>query len=66
MARRKNAPDLVKVKCSVADRFRELRTELYGARGGPELARKIRTSGSNLVQLRRRSDCPGRNRASAY
>ncbi len=41
MARRKNAPDLVKVKCSVADRLREIRTELYGERGGPELARQL-------------------------
>ena len=39
MARRKNAPHLVKVKCGVAERLRELRTERYGERGGPELAR---------------------------
>ncbi len=41
MARRKNAPDLVKVKCGVAERLRDLRTELYGERGGPELARRL-------------------------
>src|SRR5947209_4854594 len=41
MARRKNAPDVVKVKCGVAERLRELRLELYGERGGPELARGL-------------------------
>jgi hypothetical protein len=41
MARRKNAPHLVKVKCGVAERLRELRTERYGERGGPELARQL-------------------------
>lgn len=41
MARRKNAPDLVKVKCGVAERLRDLRTERYGERGGPELARNL-------------------------
>ena len=41
MARRKNAPDLVKLKCGVAERLRELRAELYGERGGPELARGL-------------------------
>src|SRR5258707_15377787 len=41
MARRKNAPDLVKVKCGVAERLRELRTIGFGERGGPELARQL-------------------------
>ena len=41
MARRKNGPELVKLKCGVADRLRDLRTELYGERGGPELARQL-------------------------
>jgi hypothetical protein len=41
MARRKNAPDVVKVKCGVAERLRELRLELVGERGGPELARRL-------------------------
>src|ERR1700734_1000050 len=41
MARRKNAPDLVMIKCSVAERLRELRVELFGDRGGPELARRL-------------------------
>ncbi len=41
MARRKDAPDVVKVKCCVAERLRELRLELVGERGGPELARRL-------------------------
>lgn len=41
MARRKNAPDVVKIKCGVAERLRELRVELVGERGGPELARRL-------------------------
>lgn len=41
MARRKNAPDVVKIKCGVAERLRELRLELVGERGGPELARRL-------------------------
>jgi hypothetical protein len=41
MARRKNAPDLVMIKCGVAERLRELRIELFGDRGGPELARRL-------------------------
>ncbi len=41
MARRKNAPDVVKVKCGVAERLRDLRVELVGERGGPELARRL-------------------------
>jgi hypothetical protein len=41
MARRKTAPDLLRVKNGVADRLRELRTEMYGERGGPELARML-------------------------
>lgn len=41
MARRKNAPDLVKVKCSVSERLREIRLERFGERGGPELARQL-------------------------
>jgi hypothetical protein len=41
MARRKNAPDLVMIKCGVAERLRDLRIELFGDRGGPELARRL-------------------------
>lgn len=41
MARRKNAPDQVRVKCKLAERLRELRLELFGERGGPEMARRL-------------------------
>lgn len=41
MARRKNAPDQVRVKCKLAERLRELRLELFGDRGGPEMARRL-------------------------
>ena len=41
MARRKNAPESVRVKHSLSERLRELRTEFYGERGGPDLARSL-------------------------
>src|SRR3954447_9047342 len=41
MARRKNAPESVKVKHGLAERLREIRTELFGERGGPDLARRL-------------------------
>ncbi len=41
MARRKNAPESVRVKHSLSERLRELRTEFYGERGGPDLARTL-------------------------
>jgi hypothetical protein len=41
MARRKNAPESVKVKQGLSERLRELRTEFYGERGGPDLARTL-------------------------
>jgi hypothetical protein len=41
MARRKTLPDSVKAKYELADRLRQLRAELYGERGGPELARRL-------------------------
>ena len=41
MARRKNAPESVKIKHGLAERLREVRTELYGERGGPDLARRL-------------------------
>jgi SOS-response transcriptional repressor LexA len=41
MARRKNAPESVKVKHGLAERLRELRTKLFGERGGPDLARRL-------------------------
>jgi hypothetical protein len=41
MARRKNLPETVRVKCHLAERLRTIRTELYGPRGGPEVARRL-------------------------
>jgi SOS-response transcriptional repressor LexA len=41
MARRKNQPDAVRAKFDLAERLRTVRTELYGDRGGPELARRL-------------------------
>src|SRR4051812_6906420 len=41
MARRKNAPESIRVKQGLSDRLRSLRTEFYGERGGPDLARTL-------------------------
>jgi hypothetical protein len=41
MARRKNHPEAVRAKCSLAERLRQVRTELFGERGGPEMARRL-------------------------
>jgi transcriptional regulator with XRE-family HTH domain len=41
MARRKTQPDAVRTKYDLAERLRVIRTELYGERGGPELARRL-------------------------
>src|SRR3954471_8998391 len=41
MARRKTLPDSVQAKYALAERLRSLRAELYGDRGGPELARRL-------------------------
>lgn len=41
MARRKNAPESIRVKQSLSERLRSLRTEFYGERGGPDLARTL-------------------------
>src|SRR5438309_5106561 len=41
MARRKTLPDSVQAKYALAERLRMLRAELYGERGGPELARRL-------------------------
>jgi hypothetical protein len=41
MARRKTLPDSVQAKYALAERLRLLRSELYGDRGGPELARRL-------------------------
>src|SRR5215213_7817963 len=41
MARRKNLPEAVQTKASLAERLRAIRAELFGERGGPELARRL-------------------------
>jgi hypothetical protein len=41
MARRKNAPESIRVKHGLSERLRSLRTEFYGERGGPDLARTL-------------------------
>src|SRR5215213_6146213 len=41
MARRKNLPEAVQTKASLSERLRAIRAELFGERGGPELARRL-------------------------
>jgi hypothetical protein len=41
MARRKTLPDSVRAKYELAERLSSLRAEMYGDRGGPELARQL-------------------------
>ncbi len=41
MARRKNLPESVRVKCHLSERLREIRVELHGERGGSEMARRL-------------------------
>jgi SOS-response transcriptional repressor LexA len=41
MARRKNLPEAVQTKASLSERLRSVRAELFGERGGPELARRL-------------------------
>jgi phage repressor protein C with HTH and peptisase S24 domain len=41
MARRKNLPEAVRAKCHLANRLRQVRTELFGDRGGPTVARRL-------------------------
>lgn len=41
MARRKTLPESVRAKYSLAERLSSLRAELFGDRGGPELARQL-------------------------
>ncbi|WP_169974119.1 helix-turn-helix domain-containing protein [Tautonia rosea] len=41
MARCKSSPEVVRTKCELANRLKEIRTEQYGDRGGPELARRL-------------------------
>lgn len=41
MARRKNRPETVREKCCLAERLRQIRVDLYGDRGGSEMARQL-------------------------
>lgn len=41
MARRKNLPESVRAKCRLSERLHEIRIELYGERGGSEMARQL-------------------------
>jgi hypothetical protein len=41
MARKKNPPESVRLKSQLAERLRAIRIELFGERGGPELARQL-------------------------
>ncbi len=41
MARRKTLPESVRAKLALAERLAQLRAELYGDRGGPEMARRL-------------------------
>jgi phage repressor protein C with HTH and peptisase S24 domain len=41
MARRKNQPESVRVKCDLSERLRDIRIELHGDRGGSEMARRL-------------------------
>ncbi len=41
MARRKTLPESVRAKLALAERLASLRSELYGERGGPEMARRL-------------------------
>src|SRR4028119_1498977 len=41
MARRKNLPEAVQTKASLSEQLRAIRAELFGERGGPELARRL-------------------------
>src|SRR5262245_41689030 len=41
MARRKTLPESVRAKLALAERLGALRSELFGDRGGPEMARRL-------------------------
>ena len=41
MARRKTLPESVRAKLALAERLANLRSELFGERGGPEMARRL-------------------------
>ncbi len=41
MARCKNSAEIQRTKCELAERLRDVRTEIFGERGGPELSRQL-------------------------
>ena len=41
MARRKTLPESLRAKLTLAERLSSLRLELFGDRGGPEMARRL-------------------------
>src|SRR3954454_3299634 len=41
MARRKTLPESLRAKLALAERLASLRLELFGERGGPEMARRL-------------------------
>ena len=41
MARRKTLPESLRAKLALAERLSSLRLELFGDRGGPEMARRL-------------------------
>jgi hypothetical protein len=41
MARKKTAPDRAHTRNLLAERLKEIRVELFGERGGPEVARRL-------------------------
>lgn len=45
MARKKTAPDRELARNLLAERLKEIRVELFGERGGPELARRLKIPG---------------------
>ena len=51
MARRKNMPESVRVKCHLSERLREVRIELHGERGGSGNGATFVATDSYLVQL---------------
>jgi hypothetical protein len=45
MARKKTAPERAHARNLVAERLKEIRVEIYGERGGPEIARRLKIPG---------------------
>ena len=51
MARKKTPKVRVNVKASLSRRLREIRQEIFGEHGGPELARRLNLPAQDVVQL---------------